>query len=95
MGLKLDFEAKGYIIHDRRSVPGDDMVRKHPVIFQSVDMVVINKIDLKEVMEVDPEVLMGDLAKIAPGTPVLLTDARHGEGVDGLLSALGLDLHDK
>ncbi|MHA1924836.1 MAG: hypothetical protein ACXABV_08810 [Candidatus Thorarchaeota archaeon] len=28
MGLELDFEAKGYIIHDRRSVPGDDMVRK-------------------------------------------------------------------
>ena len=28
MGLQLDFEAKGYLIHDRRSVPSDDMVRK-------------------------------------------------------------------
>jgi hypothetical protein len=28
MGLELDFEAKGYIIHDRRSVPGTDMIRK-------------------------------------------------------------------
>ncbi|MFX0055393.1 MAG: hypothetical protein ACFFAD_10750, partial [Candidatus Hermodarchaeota archaeon] len=28
MGLQLDFEAKGYMIHDRRSVPSDDMVRK-------------------------------------------------------------------
>jgi len=28
MGLELDFGAKGYIIHDRRSVSGNDMVRK-------------------------------------------------------------------
>jgi hypothetical protein len=28
MGLQLDFDVKGYIIHDRRSVPGNDMVRK-------------------------------------------------------------------
>jgi hypothetical protein len=28
MGLHLDLGAKGYIIHDRRSVPGDDIVRK-------------------------------------------------------------------
>ena len=28
MGLQLDFGVKGYIIHDRRSIPGDDMVCK-------------------------------------------------------------------
>ncbi|MHA2142170.1 MAG: hypothetical protein ACXADC_11945 [Candidatus Thorarchaeota archaeon] len=28
MGLQLDFETKGYIIYDRRGVPGNDMVRK-------------------------------------------------------------------
>jgi hypothetical protein len=28
MGLQLDFEAKGYIVHDKRSIPRNDMIRK-------------------------------------------------------------------
>lgn len=31
MGLQFDFEAEGYIIHDRRSVPRDDDVRQQAV----------------------------------------------------------------
>ena len=31
MGLQFDFEAEGYIIHDRRSVPGEDDIRQQAV----------------------------------------------------------------
>ena len=69
---------------------GDDMVRKHPSIFAFSDVIVINKIDLADAMEVDPEALERDARKANPDAMIVLMDARHEEGVDGLLSALGL-----
>lgn len=69
---------------------GDDMVRKHPMIFAFSDIVVINKIDLSQAMEVDPQSLVSDVKKINPKAKIVLTDARHEEGVDDLMRALGL-----
>jgi len=66
---------------------GDDMVRKHPLIFQIADFVVINKIDLAEYMEVDIDVLLHDLQRIAPKKH-FLTDAKHDKGVDELVKWL-------
>ena len=68
---------------------GDDMVRKHPAIFAFSDVVVINKTDLADAMEVDPELLESDARKANPDARVVVMDARHGRGVDDLLSALG------
>ena len=68
---------------------GDDMVRKHPAIFAFSDVIVINKIDLADAMEVDPELLDSDARKANPDARVVVMDARHGTGVDDLLSALG------
>ena len=45
---------------------GDDMVRKHPLIFQISDFVVINKIDLAEYMDVNVDKILRDLETIAP-----------------------------
>jgi hydrogenase nickel incorporation protein HypB len=69
---------------------GDDMVRKHPVLMGSSDVIVINKVGLAQIMEVDPEVLAGDANRIAPHVPVVLTDARLGTGLESLLKAMGL-----
>lgn len=69
---------------------GDDMVRKHPMIFAFSDVVVINKIDLSQAMEVDPQSLVKDVKKINPNAKIVLTDARHGHGVGDLMRALGL-----
>lgn len=67
---------------------GDDMVRKHPVIFGLSDIIIINKIDLAEVVEVDVDVIAADAAKVAPHTTLLKTDAKHGLGIDKLLQEL-------
>ena len=68
---------------------GDDMVRKHPAIFAFSDVIVVNKIDLAEAMEVDPKALASDARRANPDARVVAMDARHGRGVDDLLSALG------
>jgi hydrogenase nickel incorporation protein HypB len=80
---------------DRRVVvvsvtEGDDMVRKHPMIFALADVIVINKIDLAEVMEVDIERIVGDAREVNPNTTLCLTDARHGEGIEDLIAALNI-----
>jgi len=69
---------------------GDDMVRKHPRMFAFSDVVVINKIDLAGAMEVDPESLVKDVKKVNPKAKLILTDARHGKGIDELMRALGM-----
>jgi len=69
---------------------GDDMVRKHPMMFAFSDVVVINKIDLSDAMEVDPQSLVDDVKKINPKAKIVLTDARHEKGLDDLMRALGL-----
>jgi hydrogenase nickel incorporation protein HypB len=68
---------------------GDDMVRKHPVMFAFTDIVVINKIDLSSAMEVDPEILARDVKKVNPKAKIIFTDARHGKGLDELMVAMG------
>ena len=69
---------------------GDDMVRKHPAIFAFSDVIVINKVDLAEAMEVDPKILERDAKRINPGAKIIMMDARRGKGMDQLASALGL-----
>ena len=69
---------------------GDDMVRKHPKIFAQTDILVLNKIDLANAVEVDPARVVSDYARINPHGKAVLTDARHEIGISELLSALGL-----
>ncbi|HDS29342.1 MAG TPA: hydrogenase accessory protein HypB [Candidatus Acetothermia bacterium] len=69
---------------------GDDMVRKHPRIFSQADVVVLNKVDLAEAVGMDPERVLADYRQINPHGKALLTDARHEQGIEELMDALGL-----
>lgn len=69
---------------------GDDMVRKHPVIFGQADVIVVNKMDLADIVEVDPRKILSDAERLAPHVPVVLTDAKHGEGLEELMARMGL-----
>ena len=69
---------------------GDDMVRKHPPIFAFSDVVVINKIDLADAMQVDPRILERDAKRINPGARIIMMDTRRGKGLIELMAALGL-----
>lgn len=67
---------------------GDDMVRKHPMIFALADVIVINKIDLAEIMEVNIHRIAEDAKSVNPHTTICKTDAKHGMGIDELISQL-------
>jgi hydrogenase nickel incorporation protein HypB len=78
---------------DRRVVvisvtEGDDMVRKHPMIFNDADVAVLNKVDLAQIMEVDPAALQRDYARIRPGRTLMLSSVRTGEGLEAVLGAI-------
>lgn len=69
---------------------GPYMIVKHPFIFMDADVVVINKKDLAKPMKVDVTKLERDVKRINPSTKVAITNCRSGEGVEEVVSALGL-----
>jgi hydrogenase nickel incorporation protein HypB len=69
---------------------GPYMIVKHPYIFMDAAVLVINKKDLAEIMEVDVERLKRDALTVKPGLKVVFTNARAGEGIDELIAALEL-----
>jgi hydrogenase nickel incorporation protein HypB len=69
---------------------GPYMVVKHPFIFMEADVVLINKVDLAQAMEVNVKKLQKDVQKINPRARVVATNLRSGEGVKEVIEALGL-----
>jgi hydrogenase nickel incorporation protein HypB len=51
-------------------------------MFRTVDVVVINKIDLLPHLDVDVDVFLANLRAVNPGAAVIRTSALTGEGVD-------------
>ncbi len=72
---------------------GPWMVVKHPYIFAEADVVAINKIDLSEAMQVSPEKLIQDLAKINTRAKAVLVSCRYRKGASQVLEALGFSLN--
>ncbi|MFW9934337.1 MAG: hydrogenase nickel incorporation protein HypB [Candidatus Thorarchaeota archaeon] len=68
---------------------GPWMIQKHPVMFHEADILVINKIDLAEVMEVDVDQLERDAKQVNPNLKVFRTSIRNDNGVDEIIQHLG------
>jgi hydrogenase nickel incorporation protein HypB len=67
---------------------GDDVVRKHPLLFQSADAAVINKTDIAEAVGADVETMRNDVLETAPDLPVFETAAEERTGIAELESYL-------
>ena len=67
---------------------GPWMVRKHPHMFLGAEIVVINKIDLTQAMEVSVEDLVDDVHKLKPDIKVIPTSAKTGTGLDEFEKAI-------
>jgi len=74
---------------------GDDMIRKHPLIFSRSDLTVVNKIDLADVMDVDLDVIEEDYREINPHGTMIKTDAKEGEGVEKVAEFLNIPYSSK
>ena len=70
---------------------GDDMVRKHHDIFQHSDIAILNKIDIADAVDVDPEVITGDYEKLTGGAKKMYKcSVTKDQGLDEILEALNL-----
>jgi hydrogenase nickel incorporation protein HypB len=59
---------------------GDDIVEKHPLIFSTADLIIVNKIDIAEPVNADADKMVQDARTINPRIGVLKMSLRTGEG---------------
>ena len=67
---------------------GPWMVRKHPHMFLGAQVVVINKIDMAEAMEVSVDSLTQDVHTLKPDIKVIPTSCKTGAGIDQVVETL-------
>jgi hydrogenase nickel incorporation protein HypB len=67
---------------------GPWMVRKHPHMFLGAQLVVINKIELADIMEVSIDQLIDDVHKLKPDLKVIPTSCKTGAGIDDVVAAV-------
>jgi hydrogenase nickel incorporation protein HypB len=67
---------------------GEDKPLKYPVMFRSVEVICINKIDLAPYLDFDMDLFRSNLAAVNPLARVFEISARTGEGVDDWVSWL-------
>ena len=67
---------------------GDDTVEKHPLIFQTSDLVIINKIDLADAVGADVDKMVSDAHKINPDVQVNTMSLKENKGLDEFIDAV-------
>lgn len=60
---------------------GEDKPLKYPVMFRSVDVVLLNKIDLVPYLDADVDTYIARVCEVNPGATVLPVSARTGQGM--------------
>ncbi len=72
--------------HDRVMVyaitEGEEKPLKYPVMFRSVDVVLVNKMDLLPHLDFDLDLFRRNVAAINPGARMIEVSARTGDGLD-------------
>jgi hydrogenase nickel incorporation protein HypB len=70
------------------STEGDDVVNKHPMMFRSCNIGVINKIDLAPLVGADLNRMESDMHRYNPAMRVFRTNLKTGEGVAQVLDEI-------
>jgi hydrogenase nickel incorporation protein HypB len=68
---------------------GEDKPLKYPLMFRTCELVLVNKIDLLEHLDVDLDRFLHNLDAVHPDVARMLVSARTGEGVDMWRAWLG------
>ncbi|WP_405269571.1 hydrogenase nickel incorporation protein HypB [Methanobrevibacter sp.] len=85
----VDFELGSHLRIVVVSVTeGDDTVEKHPIIFQTSDVVVINKVDLADAVGADADKMVADAQKLNPNVKVIKSSLKEGCGLDEIIAAI-------
>ena len=85
----VDFELGSHLRIVVVSVTeGNDTVEKHPIIFQTSDVVVINKVDLADAVGADADKMVADAQKLNPNIKVIKSSLKEGTGLDEIIAAI-------
>ncbi len=68
---------------------GDDIPRKRGPGVLRCDLLVVNKIDLAPYVGVNLDAMLEEARAVRAGRPVVVTNARTGEGIDAVADAIG------
>jgi hydrogenase nickel incorporation protein HypB len=61
---------------------GEDKPLKYPVMFQSAQVVVVNKVDIAAAVGFDRETALRNIRRVTPAATILEVSARTGEGME-------------
>ncbi|MCX9011951.1 MAG: hydrogenase nickel incorporation protein HypB [Candidatus Methanoperedens sp.] len=61
---------------------GDDIVEKHPLIFSTADLIIVNKVDIAQAVNADADKMVKDARTINPRIGVLKMSLKTGEGFE-------------
>jgi hydrogenase nickel incorporation protein HypB len=61
---------------------GDDIILKHPMIFKTTELAIINKVDIADAVNVDAEKMREDILSLNPNVPVILTSKHNWESLE-------------
>ena len=67
---------------------GEWVIKKHPLLFKSSDIAVINKIDLEDVIHVNIEEMVKDAREINPNLKIFTTSTITGENISKLINQI-------
>jgi hydrogenase nickel incorporation protein HypB len=67
---------------------GDDTVEKHPLIFQSADLIIINKTDLAEAVGADTNKMVADAKGLNPDVKIITSSLKEGRGLEEIIEAI-------
>ena len=85
----VDFELGSHMRMVVVSVTeGDDTVEKHPIIFQTSDVIIINKIDLADAVGADVDKMVADAKKLNPNVQVITSNLKEGTGLDDIIQVI-------
>ena len=69
---------------------GPYVFKKHPITFKLGKYAIINKIDLANAMELNPDEIMTEAEQIYPNLTFIQTSTKTGKGMDTLADILGI-----
>jgi hydrogenase nickel incorporation protein HypB len=61
---------------------GEDKPRKYPVMFRTVELVLVNKVDLLPYLDYSLDIFLANLHAVNPDADVVLVSSTTGQGVD-------------
>ncbi len=71
---------------------GEHVIIKHPLLLKACDFLLINKIDLLDVLDVDIERMVNDAKEINPNLRIFTISTETGENISKLVDALEIRL---